>query len=323
MSNRYTGARCPVCSRKFGERDDVVVCPICGTPHHRACYLEHGQCFHTDWHDEGKSWPGTTEQESSGQESGAERDQLRCPRCGTQNPSSSLFCEVCGTQLVPLNPDSPKPADLPEDEGNPFQNVRFMPYNPFVNPFGGLDPEETIEDIPVRDLAIYLGQNTHYFLPLFKHMSQPENRTSWNWGAFLFPQFYGFYRKMYLPSLFAFLILALLEIPGVLIMLHEFPAITSIQTLSVNWATLTSLQWVFSLLGWGVRAFFAAFANKLYRDHTLKRVRAIREQYADAPDYQEQLAAAGGVSLLPVVLFAAILFVVVFLCLAWLVMPLQ
>ena len=28
----YTGARCPVCNKRFTDNDDIVVCPVCGAP---------------------------------------------------------------------------------------------------------------------------------------------------------------------------------------------------------------------------------------------------------------------------------------------------
>ena len=32
---KYTGIPCAACGKKFTAEDDVVVCPECGTPHHR------------------------------------------------------------------------------------------------------------------------------------------------------------------------------------------------------------------------------------------------------------------------------------------------
>ena len=40
----YKGYKCAACGNVFDENDDVVVCPECGAPHHRSCYLEKGQC---------------------------------------------------------------------------------------------------------------------------------------------------------------------------------------------------------------------------------------------------------------------------------------
>ena len=38
----YTHIKCPVCGDTFKEDDDIVVCPQCGAPYHRACYQEKG-----------------------------------------------------------------------------------------------------------------------------------------------------------------------------------------------------------------------------------------------------------------------------------------
>ena len=36
--------------------DDIVVCPECGAPYHRACYQEKGQCIFEELHKAGKAW---------------------------------------------------------------------------------------------------------------------------------------------------------------------------------------------------------------------------------------------------------------------------
>ena len=47
----YENNKCPVCSKKFEEGDDIVVCPDCGTPHHRECYHTLGKCANKDKHE--------------------------------------------------------------------------------------------------------------------------------------------------------------------------------------------------------------------------------------------------------------------------------
>jgi hypothetical protein len=46
----YNNYFCPVCGEKFNEDDDVVVCPECGTPHHRKCWAENGRCVNENLH---------------------------------------------------------------------------------------------------------------------------------------------------------------------------------------------------------------------------------------------------------------------------------
>lgn len=69
---RFENKLCPVCRRPFTENDDIVVCPVCGTPHHRACYNEKGGCGVEEWHASGFVWeghlPGEEPEPSNGQE---------------------------------------------------------------------------------------------------------------------------------------------------------------------------------------------------------------------------------------------------------------
>lgn len=47
---KYTNYKCPICNNQFNEEDDVVVCPECGTPHHRECYIQNRNCANADKH---------------------------------------------------------------------------------------------------------------------------------------------------------------------------------------------------------------------------------------------------------------------------------
>ena len=46
----YKIYKCPVCNIQFDDDADVVVCPECGTPHHRECYIQNGKCINADKH---------------------------------------------------------------------------------------------------------------------------------------------------------------------------------------------------------------------------------------------------------------------------------
>lgn len=45
---------CPVCNNCFTDDDDVVVCPDCGTPHHRECWKKTGKCVNENLHGTGE-----------------------------------------------------------------------------------------------------------------------------------------------------------------------------------------------------------------------------------------------------------------------------
>ena len=52
----FEGIKCPVCNIEFKDGDDIVVCPECGTPHHRECYEKENRCFYDSRHGEGFSF---------------------------------------------------------------------------------------------------------------------------------------------------------------------------------------------------------------------------------------------------------------------------
>lgn len=54
--NEYLGCECSVCRKPFAAGDDIVVCPECGTPYHRACYEAAGGCVHEAQHAAGYAW---------------------------------------------------------------------------------------------------------------------------------------------------------------------------------------------------------------------------------------------------------------------------
>ena len=52
----YDRLSCPVCKKPFTEGDDVVACPQCGLPHHRACWASEGKCHEFDKHGTPEQW---------------------------------------------------------------------------------------------------------------------------------------------------------------------------------------------------------------------------------------------------------------------------
>jgi hypothetical protein len=53
---KFYGQECLVCTEKFIDGDDIVVCPDCGTPHHRLCYKENGDCINAVSHGRKFAW---------------------------------------------------------------------------------------------------------------------------------------------------------------------------------------------------------------------------------------------------------------------------
>ena len=103
---RYTGNHCPVCEQAFTDEDDIVVCPDCGTPYHRACWQKVGACMHKSEHAAGFEW-----QPEFGPDAEKAAHEATCPNCGTHNQPGAAQCSHCGCPLPKGNGPRPDPKD--------------------------------------------------------------------------------------------------------------------------------------------------------------------------------------------------------------------
>ncbi len=317
---KYQGVSCPYCGKEFKETDQILICPDCGAPYHKQCIEKLGQCMFQDLHKTGESWqpPKTAAQEA--QERCDGMASCRCSRCGTLNSPDSLFCEVCGT---PLNREDRAEnseqstggfRQFGEGQGSPFPGVHQIPYNPYTTPFGGLGADEEIEEIPVKDLALFVGQNPHYFLPKFKEMSTRNKFSSWNWAAFLLDGIYLFYRKMWGWAALVTVISLLLSAPSLIIFYNALRYNMGLDMLITQntLVVLDNMSNVCYILSLALRLGVAAFANRLYKDTVFRRVKKLRAENQDSPDYSTILTAKGGVSKVAVIIYVVVMLVLSF-----------
>lgn len=175
--------QCPVCKGYLFEEDDVVVCPICGAPHHRDCYNTVGHCGLEEFHGTENQYDLLLKKRDAAETKPNEK--RKCPHCFREVKESSAFCPYCGFDL---NAEE----YLQNIRENPlFQNVKVI----VADSLGGVDKNTEINGFPIKKVARFTGPNTHYYMPRFAFLK--DKKTSWNWAAFLFPYVWAFYRKMY------------------------------------------------------------------------------------------------------------------------------
>lgn len=298
---KYRDVDCPICKKPLENGETIVICPECGTPYHKNCVDTVGKCVRDDLHAAGKSWePPNREQQYAADE------EKRCSRCGTMNPAGGLFCIVCGNQLgkrenqeeVSHQPNmnmAPKP---------PFQ----MPYDPYNTPFGGVGPDESIEEIPVRDWAIFVGQNTAYFIPKFKEYAEHAKRTSFNFAAMLLGGIYFLYRKMFLWGALLLLLRIVITIPALLLqfdILREAMGGAAIYT-SETMVLLNNICFFINLVLMGL---CGTFSNRLYMLHCKRKIQNLQQHKEDDPAYRLKLTETGSVSRTVIVIVIAAYFV--------------
>lgn len=314
MMNEYLGTRCMVCSEKFTEEDDVVVCPECGTPYHRACYAKESRCVNTFLHENGGSWKPSYDVGSGG----AENAGTACPFCGNVNSDEALFCQKCGMPTARLRAnvgdqfyggvninDNPNAYN-----GNANGGVQFNPFLiNFSDPLCGYSPDEDVEGVKMAELGDFVGTNTHYYLPIFKRFKDTGRQTSWNFSAMLFPELYFSYRKM-LPAAIGALILRLFSrLPQMIFYLARiggFGALSDFASrFNVNGSAFQGAYMLASAISYALMFTAGLMANRLYYHSALKKIKKIKS--AEGIDLRYTLCRKGGTSAGLMVLFICLM----------------
>lgn len=155
----YSDYYCPFCGEVFEEESDVVVCPDCGTPHHRACWKEIGKCFNSDKH-------GTDE-------------NLR-ENCRLKYQSDSVDLDALDEQKQQTQAEAnPSSSSDPITDSKPAQ-------------------PQLINGKPAVLYEIALKKNQEYYMPRFIGMGYLKMKVKTpNFWACLVPLAWSVYRKMY------------------------------------------------------------------------------------------------------------------------------
>lgn len=331
MSRHVEGENCPVCGAHLFDDDDIVFCPICGAPHHRDCYNALGHCALEADHGTPRQYKRPEERqqnEDAGRQEGGQQSQggsKPCPRCGTSCAPGTLFCPHCGLSLTggPQGQSGYNPYNRQNGQAGPYQNTGGPPpfggFSPVMpDPYGGVNPEEKIEDIPAKDIAIFVSSNTQRYLPKFKQL-QGKSKASWNWAAFLFPSGWLFFRKCYKPGILVLLlgfISTVLSMPMQLFfndVLGQLP--TTATYPEVYGAMLQNIgnagvfAWVTQALGLllslTIRIVIGVLGDSIYKNHVIESIRKIKADDNLLEDYEGNLVHKGGIN--PLMLLVAFL----------------
>lgn len=282
---RYKNQECPVCHGHFnGETDDIVVCPLCGTPHHRECYNKNGECANSEKHNENFRWSPAGEQSDAPIPPVSEN-------AGAQYGENTAFPPFSGQ----------------------FPPVQNSPLNLF--------PAELDDGVSTEDAAVFVQSGYFRYIERFFH--QKSGKNTWNWGAFLFTPYWFFYRKLYKHgAIFMIISLAISGICSFLppaasfsekfsVLYYEFLQNPEVMPYDLMQNKMLSLIYAnktgFAILVIGLILMLAVhiiggmFANKFYYEHTVNTVRNInREIPADEQNNDRrkfQILRRGGLSL--------------------------
>lgn len=171
----YENNKCPVCGELFVQGDDIVVCPECGTPHHRECYKSSGKCANKDKH---------------GTDFIYERNNAKNEKLKITDSVQDLLLNADALNSASREFKNGQNADYPKTQSKAISSeAQSAAEKAQMN-------EAVIDDVKVSDVQTVVGINYPRFVKRFSK----KRKLGWNWGAFFFGPYYFMFRKMYLES---------------------------------------------------------------------------------------------------------------------------
>ncbi len=311
----YTGAKCLICSEKFKDEDDVVVCPECGTPYHRACYKEK-KCINKELHESGGSWMLKTIEEKE-----KVPDMKICPNCQALNKGDAENCSVCGKSMkvrtLPENTENQSKETVAEEKKDKADNMNIADVKEELFMKIGQDPNEVIDEeagVTCGDMADFINFLWIKYMYKFKKMENGMLDLSTNLTAFLFPEYFFAARKMYPHTVVVMLLNFLVSVPALISPFEDsiqyyglyplFPWMSSplSECFQMN-PSIISIGFALSIC---IRIVCFFKADGLYLKNTIKKLKKLRGKYSDEEEYRKKIKEEGGISI------AAIL--ITFLC---------
>ena len=249
----YQHQICDGCGRRFTPDDDIVVCPVCATPQHRACYEAAGHCVNESKHESGFVWQQTAVPDAP--HTGTDASLVPCPVCGYQNRSDARLCIQCGAPLMPTPTPVPTPTqqppqqsgrdlffDVPQQDGFELDEAEREQLESLLSQRAalaapGMTPEQEQEQIaghPIKQVMTFIGSNALKYLQKFRKL-ESGSKVTWNWAAFFLSPYWFFYRKLYRPGV---IFLTLRLCLTLLLFPYENKVLDLYQSLSANAANL-------------------------------------------------------------------------------------
>ena len=239
---------------------------------------------------------------------------MKCEICNAPYKYGDEFCGVCGARL-----GERKDAENKKEYTGPV-----IPPNPYTTPFGGIDENAEIEGVSAKEMAIFTGNKSYYFLPRFMLFGQGVRAIALNLFGFLFGAFYMLYRKMYVWGIVFLVITIALAVPGTIAAIanaenayFEAGLLTSGSAIPKEMIIrLSELASIFDIIGLAVRIFIAFYVNKMYYIHVRDKILKLRRYGLEGTEYSELLSRSGGVSW-KAILIALALFFAVYIIAGW------
>jgi hypothetical protein len=295
---RFEQEPCTHCRKPLHPaEDDVVVCPDCGAPMHRACWQAEGGCPFAASHGSYLWQPSAAAPEPPPAFDPQRNLGVVCPICGTNQPKQARVCGVCGCNFD-LYQAAVRAATEQRSEEQPREPdaAGQLPVPPFLPPparpqraaffVNGryLSPEDQIDGVTLDDAATHI-RGTYAGISRYFSKFERNRVLGWNWAGFFFAPFWLFYRKLYR---FALPLAALL-------------LIFTFATLNMSARFSASINPAYTHIGEAMEAAQAAASEEENKAAQAQLSAASKEFYASLRANRVYLLLQAGIWLLPAV----------------------
>lgn len=255
--SRFENKLCPVCRSRFNEKADTVVCPVCGTPHHRVCYLINNKCALENLHESGWSWNGMLPDEEK-------------EKAAEEETNAAVSAEVDPPSVDPHHAEYP--SGTPYKEEQRMFEEQLGVENPFKELFKTLNDKEIGTDgVSMHELVAYSATSVFHYGKAFNafrgNIDGKKHKVSFNFCSGLFAPVFQFYRRMNGFGVISLLLILLPSAASVLI---------SEQTLaSAGYPLLYSLEFAPIV----IMVLLCMFGDYIYYRHCVRRIVRFRKSY--------------------------------------------
>lgn len=340
--SRFEGKICPVCSGRFNDGDDIVVCPVCGTAHHRECYFKMGECAFELYHEEYLK-TGTLPDAASVSDITSSSEKISEKL--SENNAEKRNNESCDNEdnTRKLNTDSIEQLndlfnkrndvldirnatmdgssigasqysnDLDRETDDDIEKMMGMPSELWTQPAAQeyirqlkeklADTNHGEDGVSMRELVYVTATSIWHYTKAYVSFFAKRKKRSFNPASGLFFPVFQFYRKM--DGWGVLLTLFVLLTEGLPLGLQRYGIIDE--------RVANVLLIVGSAMSIAVMVLLCVFSDYLYFRHCIKRIHKVRREFdgkTDTIEYYHALYERGKPSLLRG-LFGCLLLVVV------------
>lgn len=313
--SRFTNKLCPVCRERFCEGDDIAVCPECGTPHHRECFLKNKKCGLEAFHAEGFVWNGRLPDEQAAVRSEASELQTEAEiRSVVPEPveikTNNLDDDPAEEDHADIaaNGSADVENDVEDDDHSKDENQTKIPGfpDPNDNLFGDPGIDDPLKElykmandsaigedgVSMQELIVYTGSSIWHYsraFSMFRGNSAEGGKKryiSFNICSGLFEPIYQFYKKIPILGI----ILLIISVLPVFIIVLSTDSAAAAQAMAVK------TSWLFSVINVAKTVLLCLFGDYLFYKHAVRKIKRVRRGFegdTNSVEYLQTLSEYG------------------------------